>query len=41
MMALAAGTLTAGGHPSLPVGAAAFYLSDLTVAATALSPPAS
>ncbi len=32
MMALAAGTFAAGAHPILPVGAAAFYLSDLTVA---------
>ncbi len=32
MLALAAGTFAAGGHPSLPIGAAAFYLSDLAVA---------
>ncbi len=32
MVALAAGTFAAGGHPSLPIGAAAFYLSDLAVA---------
>ncbi len=32
MMALAAGTFAAGGQPLLPIGAAAFYLSDLAVA---------
>ena len=32
MVALAAGAFAAGGHPSLPIGAIAFYLSDLAVA---------
>ncbi len=32
MVALAAGTIPAGGHPSVPIGAIAFYLSDLAVA---------
>ncbi len=32
MVALAAGTFAAGAHPSLPIGAVAFYLSDLAVA---------
>ncbi len=32
MMALAIGTFAAGGKPILPIGAAAFYLSDLAVA---------
>ncbi len=32
MVALAAGTFPAGGHPSVPIGAVAFYLSDLAVA---------
>ncbi len=32
MLALAAGTVAAGGHPSILTGAIAFYLSDLAVA---------
>ncbi len=32
MVALAAGTFAAGAHPSLLIGAVAFYLSDLAVA---------
>ena len=32
MVALAAGTFPAGGHASVPIGAVAFYLSDLAVA---------